>query len=252
MVATGVLLVAAVFVRGIRGSEPERVEDRERAPDAIAAPVQLLGAGARRRLGEITDRLDAGQREQWLAAQRIAFGLEGCPELNEWLATAEGQRVEQVIGDLRRGPSVQGLASLTLLVQLARATRWSPGVFGNENAQRMGDLIKPWLRTWAEPAMDDPQLAEPALAAALVYARVMRLAYEAPVLTREEGAYDRARTFLEGLTGTNEPRLTSFGHALSTRHADAFATFRRETDYLQGLAEECGVLLPGLDGACEE
>ncbi len=252
VVATGLLLVAAVFVRGIRGSEPELLEDRERPPDAIAEPVQLLGAGAQRRLGELTDRIDARQREMWLGATGIVFGLDGCPKLNEWLTTADGQRAQQAIADLRRGSAHEGLASLVLVLQVARATEWAPGVLGSENAQRLGDLIRPWLRTWAEPAADEPLLAESALAATLVYARVMRLAYQAPALMRDDGPRDRAKTFLEGLTGASTPQLTNFGQALSARHADAFETFQRESDLLQGFDEECAVLFPGLDGECDE
>ena len=248
--ATGLLLVAAVFVRGIRGSEPERPEDRERAPDAIVEPVQFLGAGARRRLSELTARVSPEQREAWLDGVRIAFGLEDCPVLNEWLPTADGQRVQQVIADLRRGSAHEGLASLTLVLQIARATDWAPGVLGNENAQRMGELLRPWLRTWAELGSDEPLLAEPVLAAALVYARVMRLAYEAPALTRDDGPYDRAKTFLEALTGANAPQLTDFGQALSSGHPDAFETFRRKSDLLLGFDRDCAVRFPELDGEC--
>jgi hypothetical protein len=252
VVATGVLLVAAVVVRGVRGSEPELPEDRARAPEALAEPVQFLGVGAARRLAELTERVGPERREEWLLAQRAVFGIEGCPTLNDWLTTARGQRVQQVLADLRRGEPHEGLASLTLVMQIARATEWAPGVLGNENAQRMGALLQPWLRTWSEPAANDPLLAEPALAATLVYARVMRLAYEAPALTRDDAPYDRAKTFLDGLTGASEPQLTDFGQALATRYPDAFDGFRRKSDLLLGFDEECGVLFAELDGECGE
>lgn len=254
------LLGGAVYVRGIRGQVPELPQDRERAPDAIAQPLQFLGRGAHLRLDELGERLagpgaDGGRvamGASWAAVHRIPFDLAGCPKLTDWIATAEGQQVEQLLADLRRGTREEALGALTLVFELTRRTAWAPGVRGSKNAERLAALYQEWLRRWAEPAADDELLAEPALACALVYSRIMRLAYEAPPLMRDEAIAARARTFLSTLTGASQPRLTSFGEALEGRYPNAFETFRRESDLLEGFAHEAFVLFPDLDGECEE
>jgi len=248
---TVLLLAASVFVRGIRGAAPERPEDRAPEAGAIAEPLQLLGRGARSRLGDLEPHIAPTRREAWVASARATFSLAGCPELQEWLTTASGQAAERLINDLRRGSRQEALASLALVFQTARATEWEPGVLGSNNAERLGVLFQDWLRRWAEPAADDPLLAEPAIAAALAYGRVMRLAYQAPAIGRAEGPYERARSFLSELTGANEPRLTAFGESLVGRFPDAFDDFRRQTDLLEGFDREAQVLFPELTGECE-
>jgi hypothetical protein len=248
---TVLLLAASVFVRGIRGAAPERPEDREPEAGAIAEPVQLLGRGARVRLGDLEPHIAASRRGAWITSARATFALQGCPALQEWLTGADGQAAERLANDLRRGSREEALASLALLFQVARATEWAPGVLGSNNAERLGALFQDWLRRWAEPAADDPLLAEPAIAAALAYARVMRLAYRAPAIGRAEAPYERARSFLFDLTGANEPRLTAFGESLSSRFPGAFDDFRREADLLEGFDREARVLFPGLTGECE-
>jgi hypothetical protein len=249
-----VLLAGAVYVRGIRGEVPALPEDRERAPDMIAQPLQFLGRGAHLRLDELGEQLGGlgGTGASWSAVHRIPFDLAGCPKLTDWISTAEGQQVEQLLADLRRGSREEALGALTLLFELSRKTAWAPGVRGSKNAERLAALYQEWLRRWAEPAADDQLLAEPALACALVYARIMRLAYEAPPLMRDQAIAARARTFLNTLTGASQPRLSSFGEALEARYPNAFETFRRESDLLEGFAHEAFVLFPELDGECEE
>ena len=249
---TGALLAGAVYVRGIRGAVPELPEDRERPPDALAEPLQFLGRGAHLRLDELTARIGAERAQAWAAGHRIPFEIAECPKLTDWLTSGEGQLVEQLEADLRRGSREEALGALTLLFGVARRTQWAPGMRGSTNAERLGALLQEWLRKWAEPSAGDQLLAEPALACALVYASVMREAYEAPPITRDAAIAARARTFLETLTGADQPRLSAFGEALSTRYPDAFDVFRRRSDLLEGFAREAYVLFPELDGECGE
>jgi hypothetical protein len=248
---TGVLLVGAVVVRGRRGAVPELPEDRERAVDALSEPLQLLGRGAHLRLSELGPRIGPERAQAWAMGHRIPFEVAGCPRLVDWLATADGQAFEQLVADLRRGSRDEALGALTLLFAAARTTEWAPGVRGSKNAERLAGLLQDWLRKWAEPAARDELLAEPALAAALVYAGVMRAVYEAPPVVRDEASAARARAFLEALTGAGSPRLSAFGEALEARYPVAFDAFRRRPDLLEGFAREAAVLFPELDGECE-
>ena len=251
----GLLLVGAVYVRGIRGAALELPEDRERAPDAIAEPLQFLGRGAHLRLDELTERIadqGTGAVTAWAGVHRVPFEVLDCPKLTDWIATGEGQLVEQLLSDLRRGTREEALGALSVLFAVARQTAWAPGVRGSKNAERLAAMYQDWLRKWAEPAADDELLAEPALACALVYASIMRRAYEAPPITRDESIASRARTFLEALTGSAKPRLTRFGEALNARYPTAFDTFRRKADLLEGFAELAHVQFPELDGECEQ
>ena len=247
---TALLLTGAVYVRGLRGALPELPEDRVRAQDALAEPLQFLGRGAHLRLEELTPRIGPAHAAAWAAGHRIPFDVAGCPLLVDWLATADGQAFEQLVADLRRGSRDEALAALTLVFAAARTTEWAPGVRGSKNAERLAGLLQDWLRKWGEPAAKDELLSEPALGAALAYSRIMRLAYEAPVITRDGAVAARAKTFLETLTGAREPRLSAFGEALEGRYPDAFDAFRRRADLLEGLAREAYILFPELDGAC--
>ena len=247
---TALALAGAVHVRGLRGALPELPEDRARAEGALAEPLQFLGRGAHLRLEELTPRIGPEHAAAWARGYRIPFDVRGCPQLLDWIATAEGQAFEQLVADLRRGTRDEALAALALVFAAARTTEWAPGVRGSKNAERLAALLQDWLRKWAEPAARDELLAEPALGAALAYARILRAAYEAPAITRDQALAARARTFLEALTGSAEPRLTAFGEALEARYPDAFDTFRRRADLLEGLAREAFVLFPELDGEC--
>ena len=249
---TGLLLASAVYVRGIRGAVPELPEDRVRTADMLAEPLQFLGRGARLRLDELTVRIGPEASAGWGAGHRIGFEIAGCPKLTDWIATGEGQIVEQLVADLRRGSREEALGALAVLFAVARETEWAPGLRGSKNAERLAALFQDWLRKWAEVAADDELLAEPAQACALVYASIMRKAYEAPPIVRDENIAARARTFLEALTGANQPRLTAFGEALNRRYPTAFDVFRRKADLLEGFADQAFVLVPELNGECAE
>jgi hypothetical protein len=252
MVAAIALLVAAIAVRGIRGEAPLAPQDRPRSVDALAQPMQLLGRGAKLRIDELTARISEPLSAAWRASYRLPFELRGCPALSEWLDGRNGQSVERLIADLRRGSRDEALASLALTLQIARATEWEPGLLARtQNAERLGALVQEWLRAWGERGCDDATLAEPTLAATLFYGRVMRIAAEAPPVGRYDAPYERAKAFLEGLLLDQQGQATHLGIALKARHPSAANGFTSSSDALAGLGREAAQLFPELDGECD-
>ncbi|HUR28225.1 MAG TPA: hypothetical protein VM509_08555 [Planctomycetota bacterium] len=245
---TALLFVAAIFLRGIEA--PRRVAPEQRAErPVLASPLQFLGPSGAKRSAELKALLPEALRESWIRST-TGLKLTTCPNTLEWLATPVGQQLERTVAELERGDSAQGLAALVLLVELARHTKWSPSLFlGPEHAERVGDLLQAWLQQFAEKSSDDPTLHEPALAAALLYARVMRAAYDAPALGRNRAPYERAKAFLRGLCGLDAKTQTQFGRALKERHPRAFLSLT-EDDFLAGGDEEARLAFPDVDGAC--
>lgn len=251
MLATAAVLAGAVAVRGIPG-KLEAPPD-QRAPEAgeLVEPMQFLAAGATERLDELAPRIQLERRKAWQDISPLAFDLLECPSLVEWLDSEDGQRTERLIATLRHGSREEAFASLVLLFQVARATQWDPGFLARtQNAERLGDLLRDWLRVWAEPAAKDPLLYEPAIAATLLYGRAMRTAYNAPALRRLDAPFERARTFLAQLTGFDGDAPTPFGRALEERHPLAMDTLRTKKDALKVLHDEAEVLFSDIDGEC--
>ena len=253
MGAAVLLLVVALGVRGIRAEVPPLPEDVPGEEPTLAEPQQLLARGAELRLRELSGYVDPGRRALWDACHRMPFDLEGCPKLLEWVDGPDGQRFEQLLGELRRGSSEEALAGLALVFQLGRTTKWSPGFrTGTQHAERLAGLLQDWLRVWAEPSASDPVLYEPALGAALLYGRIMRIAYNNPTIGRNEAPYERAKAFLLELTGTGEgARLTDFGQRLQARYPAAFEAMTGKSDFLKGFNTEAKLLFPDLDGECK-
>lgn len=245
------LLVAAIVVRGIA---PDRVvlpKDVVEHESRITEPMQLLARGARLRAGDLDALVDARRAAAFRASRELLFALESCPPLLEWIDGAEGQKLEHLLTDLRSGSREEAFAALALVFQLARATEWKPGLRAHsEHAERLGGLLQDWLRVWGEPSAKDPLLSEPALAAALVYGRVMRIAWRAPVVGYKQAAYDRSLTFLSELTGVPTGRRTAFGEALQARFPRAASGLLADKDALAGFEEECAALFPDLVGEC--
>ena len=251
-VAAVLVMVVAVGMRGVRGRARKAPNMRKEVPELVE-PLQFLSEAADLRLGELAPLLDIKYRDDWIDAYRIPFLVQECPDLSEWIPTTEGQQIERLIGELRRAGPHEAFASLVLVFQMARATEWDPGLLGRtQNAERMGALVQDWLRVWAERGAEDPLLYEPAVAATLLYAIVMRTAYNAPALGYADAPYDRARQFLEELTGAREPRLTALGEALSTQMPSAFQEFLERDDFLRGLEREALVRFPRMNGECGE
>ncbi len=251
MGVTCALLVAAVVVRGIPGARPAAPEDKPDGPEALGEPMQFLSSGASRRMRELAPRIDPARSADWNATWRLPFELQGCPRLMEWLNGPDGLRMERLIGELRRGSRDESLAALALLVQLARSTDWAPGLMAHtEHAERLGGLLQDWLRVWAPKSAEDAQLLEPALAAALLYGRVMRMAYLAPTFGRADAPYDRARLFLDEISGARSGRRTAFGERLAARYPRAWTTLDQKSDFLSGSSEEARLLFPEIDGEC--
>ncbi len=244
------LLAGAVGVRGIPPTRPPAPVDGPVDP-SVAEPMQLLLRGGERRLEDLAGFVAPERLVAWSASARVPFELTGCPRTADWLQTEPGQRVERLVESLRRGSPEEALAALALVVQIARSTSWDPGFFGGpEHAERVGGLLEEWLRVWAQPAAADPTLYEPALAAALLYGRAMRVAYESKTVGRHAATYERAKAFLQTATGAGASRRTAFGEALATRYPRAFELLSSNGDFLLGCEEEARVLWPRLRGSC--
>lgn len=248
-----ILLVLAVAVRGLRPEPPPApAQLLEASAPTIIEPMQLLQASARVRIDELTAFVAVQRLMGWESTHRSVFDIEGCPDARSWLDSADGQALERLVANLRRGSREEAFAALALIFEVARSTRWKAGVvYGDSsNAERIAVLYEGWLQAWAERAAQDGLLYEPAVAAALVYGRVMRAAWTAPTFGKNEAARTRATRFLEQLTGSRERQRTQFGDALQARHPRAFALLLREEDSLEGLADEAAAFYPDLDGVC--
>lgn len=247
---TLLLLVAGIAVRGIEAERALTPEERGEAP-SVSEPMQLLGAGAQLRVAELDALVAEERRGEWVELRRALFELDGCPALVGWLDGPEGQRLERLHGELARGTSEEGLAALVLVFELARATEWSPGFFGRaQHAERLGALLAEWLRTRADASVDDPLLHDPATAATVLYARVMRSAYRAPMVGRNDAAHERARRFFDELCGLPGGR-SRFGRALQARFARATGMLAEDGDFLAGFEDEAAVLFPAITGSCD-
>jgi hypothetical protein len=251
MALTGALLVTGVVVRGIAGKLPPAPEDLPGGPRALSEPMQFVLRGGGLRMRELADRLDPELRKSWDACSRLPYDLTDCPALLTWIDGPAGQKIERLLADLRRGDHDAALAALALTVQVARTSRWQPGIFdGHEDAERLGSMLQDWLRAWGPRSADDPQLLEPALAGLLLYGRVMRTAYNEPAIGRADAPYQRARTFLDELTGAREAQPTPLGARLAARHPRAWSSLRGRGDFLAGADEEAQSLFPEIDGEC--
>lgn len=246
----GALFVGAIFLRGIEAPPRIAPELRSERP-ALASPLQFLGPSGLKRVAELAALLPEGLREPWTRSTAGLHAQSECPNTLEWLATPRGQEFERVLAELERGDSVQGLAALVLLVDLARHTEWAPGVFlGAEHSERLGDLLQNWLAHFAEKSSDDVTLHEPALAATLLYARAMRAAYRSRTFSRSEAPYARARAFMREVCGLQAKTQTEFGRALQDRHPRTFMGLLEADDFLAGADEEARLAFPDVDGAC--
>lgn len=247
-----VLFVLALLVRGAKPAPLLRPEDGPADAPRIAEPMQLVSRGAALRIQELDGWVGADRRAEFVAARTAVFALKGCPATMDWLDGAEGQRFERTLGALRAGTREDALAALALVLQLARASEWKPGLLGKaQHAERLGGLLEDWLRAWAERGAGDATLVEPTLAAALLYGRVMRSAWDAPVVGHHAAPSQRALALLRELAGEGAQR-TAFGSALQARHARALAGLGAQGDALAGFEEECSALFPALVGDCKD
>lgn len=249
--ATAVLLVASVAVRGLKGSPAIAPQDRPSAPTDIAEPMQLLGRGASLRIEELTPRISPELAGVWKSAHRLAFNVQDCPKLLDWIDGPDGQKCERLIGSLRRGSRDEALASLALTLALARTTEWKPGLLARtQHAEKLGAILQEWLRSWGERGASDRMLAEPTFAALAFYGRVMRTAAEAPPVGRFDAPYERARAFLAGVLLDSQGQPTALGRAMRTRFPAAMKGFDNEHDCLEGFEREGAQLFADVDGEC--
>ncbi|MFN0008502.1 MAG: hypothetical protein ACKVXR_11420 [Planctomycetota bacterium] len=253
VIAGSVSLAAALVVRAITPAPATTPKDVVEAVPRLAEPMQLLGNGASLRVAELERWVTESRREDFKKVLEIAFSIQDCPPFLQWIEGPEGQWTERQLVALRGGTREDAFAALVLIFQLARACEWSPGILARtQHAERLGGLLQDWLRTWAEPSARDPLLSEPALAAAIVYGRVMRIAWQAPLLSKNSAPYERATTFLAGLTGLSPGgRRTRFGEALAARYSRAATKLASKNDLLEGFEEEAAAAFPNLVGDCE-
>lgn len=246
------VFVAALWVRAQAPRASTRPEDQPQSGPSIVEPMQFLSRGARLRAEELEAHLGTGVKAEFRAMRRAVFALQGCPRSIDWLDGAEGQRFERLLATLRMGTAAEAFAAVVLSFQLARATEWTPGLRGQpQSAERLGGILQDWLRVWGERSVRDPLLSEPGLAVALLYGRVMRTAWRAPIVGYEEAPYLRARQFLRQWCGERGSR-TAFGQALELRYARALHKLGENQDALLGFEEECQLLFPTLDGKCSD
>ena len=245
------LFVVAFAVRGAKPAPMQLPEDVVEAKPRIAEPMQFLGRGAKLRIEELDQWVSAPQKQELVFLRKSVFGLRGCPATSDWLDGLEGQRFARSLASLRGGTREDAFAALALIFQLARATDWKPGVLAHaEHAERIGALLQDWLHAWAERGAKDPLLAEPALAAGILYGRVMRTAWRAPIVGYNAAPYERAKSFLAELLGERAGHASDYGQAMRDRHARAVTRMSSERDVLLGFEEECAALYPDLTGEC--
>lgn len=250
LAASAALFALAVYARGVRPVSWQVPVDKEKP--SIALSMQLVGPSANLRLGELDGVVASAHRQEWIDVSRPVFALEGCPDLATWIQGAQGQRTERLLATLKRGEPEDALAALTLVFQIARSTKWTTGLFRNsEGAERLGAMLADWLDAWADRAMHESVLRDPARAAFVLWGCAMRAAYEAPAIGRNDAAYQRARAAVDRLTGASGPQLTSFGEALHATYPRAFATLT-DSDFLRGCEDEAKTALPGVDGECSK
>jgi hypothetical protein len=253
LVAAGVLVALGLAARTLPAPRVQLADDVVEEGPRIVEPMQFLAKGAALRAAELDAWIADERRPRFQALREIVFAIPGCPATTAWMDGAEGQRLERLLSELRTGSREESFASLVLVMRLARATQWQPGLFESAreaNSERLAGLVADWLRAWGERAAADPLLAEPARAAVLVYGRLMRTAENAPRIGRNAASYQRAISTLSELLGVDAGRRTRLGESLQARHPEALRRFVGDTDRLRGLDDEARTLFPDIDGEC--
>lgn len=247
-----VLFAGAFLVRGLAPNKvilPKDIPVAERPK--LRDPMQLLSPAARLRAAELDPLVSPAHAATFTAVRKSLFSMSTCPELLDFANSADGQRFERLLEDLRTGTREDAFAALALLLRAARACEWKPGLRARtEHAEKLGSWLGDWLRSWAEPGANDPLLSEPALAAGLVYGKVMHVAWKAPIVGHKQAPYDKAQALLDELVGTTPGRRTAYGELLQLRYPRAMSQLFVRTDALAGCAEECAALYPELTGEC--
>lgn len=253
LLALASLLFTAALV--VRGLPPKKVTLPRDLPAAgrptLREPQQLLGPTAALRAAELDALITPAHRATFTATRKALFAMKGCPPLLQFAESADGQRFERLLTDLRSGPKEDAFAALTLILRAARACEWKPGLLAHtEHAERLGSWLADWLRSWGEAGAKDALLGDAALDAAIVYGKVMHTAWSAPIVGHKQAPYDRALALFDELAGTTPGRRTALGEMLQQRYPRAMSQLFVRTDALAGLAEECKALHPELSGEC--
>ena len=255
VMASAVLLAGlAIGLRGVRAEIPPPPEEREQSPGSaprLAQPMQFLTGGAENRFEELTALVSEEQRANFRTQSRLLFDLTACPKLKTWMEGRDGQRLERLLAELRGGSREDALAALCLVFRLARVTRWNSGA---PHAEHLGRLLGDWLRVWGVRGADDAVLHSATLGATLFYGRVMRTAWNAPMIGYNAASHDRARGLLYEVVGEREGRRTDLGRELELRYPRAFTALigGQAASFFAAFAAESSLLFPGLDGSCHD
>jgi hypothetical protein len=253
IVVASLLFVVAIAVRGIPPAKSIAPQDVKEDGPRILEPMQFLGKGAILRAGELDAWVGKDRRERFKTLRTQIFTLRDCPNLLDWIGKLDGQRLEQMITELRGGRREEALASLTLIFQLARATEWKPALMSSTRqapAVRLGGLLEDWLRTWGEKGAQDPLLSEPTVAATLFYAHVMRVAQQSPIMGQLDEPLQRARTFLNEQLSAGQSKRSPLGEIVQSSHSAAMSKFLGTDDPLAGFSADAMTLFPEITGAC--
>lgn len=245
------LLAAALFVRSVPGGPPLDPSDRARDREALREPMQLLGRGAATRVAELDERVSPELRAEWTRLRQVVFALPRCPRTGDWLDTVDGLAFERLFSELRRGSRDDALAAQVLLVEIARRTKWAPGLLARtSDAERLGALLQEWMRTWGSRSASDAQLSEPALTGLLLQARLERATY-LRAIGRDRERYERALETFRRLLEDAQGQPTELARALDARHPGLAADFAARKDGLEQFDTVAGRFFPGLNGECE-
>ncbi|MBM3991570.1 MAG: hypothetical protein FJ298_11265 [Planctomycetes bacterium] len=251
VIAAVAVLCAALFVRSIDGGPPLDPSDRTRDRDALPEPMQLLGRGAATRVAELDERVSPTLRAEWTRLREVVFALARCPRTGDWLDTVDGLAFERLFSELRRGTRDDALAAQVLLVEIARRTKWAPGLLARtSDAERLAALQREWMRTWGSRSASDAQLSEPALSGLLLQARLERATY-VRVIGRDRERFERAIEAFRRLLEDAQGEPTALARALDARHPGLAASLAAREDGLEPFDTVAGHFFPGLNGECE-
>ncbi|MEM7516274.1 MAG: hypothetical protein AAF368_05035 [Planctomycetota bacterium] len=250
-VLSALLLIAALFLRGIAAELPTQPRvDPELRPE-LPEPKQFLRPGGARRFDEFAPFITEANQEVWQRARGLVQGLNHCPPLSEWLNTGAGQEVERGLTELRLGSDEEALAALALILELARRSEWKPGLLAKtEHVEVLGRLLEEWLLARAPEGAVSPLLHEPSLYALVAYGHAMRIAYNAPLIGRNESSRERSRLVLHRLLGPRAAERTTLGRYVQERFPRSVDMLEEKEDILRGFDEEADTLFPELTGEC--
>ena len=249
--AAALLLAGALALRALPAARWTAPELAAGGAPQLAQPVQMLSSRAGERADELAVLMRQEPAAEYLAAWRSL--PEDCPQASEWLGTSAGQAATRTIARLQGGDDAEALGALALVVALVRRTEWEPDGLGASrslDAERLAELLASWIAARGETGAQAPLLGEPAVAALLVWGRLMHEVEHAPFVLRDRGAATRAQARMDAWLAAADGRRTRLAAALGERHPelrDALLARRLTTALLDAASRR---FAPELDGEC--